>query len=91
MVTRDRKRRDIGLRIKSARRAKGLRQFDLAGYLGVNRVTVTVWELGQVAPRNDHLSKLSEVLGQPVTWFLLPIPTCPHCDQPMPTRADHAG
>jgi len=56
-------------RLKEARKRKGLSQEKLAELVGVTRSTVAKWEIGDRAPKGDHLIKLSEVLGVSPSYF----------------------
>lgn len=53
----------IGARIRSARRAAGLSQEQLAQEIHVGRRTVYEWETGERAPRGERLEQLSLALG----------------------------
>lgn len=52
----------IGKRIKAAREALGLSQYDLAQRLGVNQSTVALWEKDRTTPRHDKVDQLSRIL-----------------------------
>ena len=56
-------------RIKAARKAKGMTQKELANQLGLATGTIQQYELGKREPRLEQLSKLSEVLGVPISFF----------------------
>lgn len=49
--------------IQMRRIAIGITQDQLAEKLGVDRSTVTKWELGKSYPRASLLPKISEILG----------------------------
>lgn len=49
--------------IKIYRKAKGLKQAELADRVGVARVTVVAWEVGRYTPSPQWIPKLAEVLG----------------------------
>ena len=49
--------------IRKAREAKGLNQTELANLLGVSRVAITNYELGNNPPTYENVKKLSEILG----------------------------
>ena len=54
---------DIGKRIKSARKAKGLTQKQLAEAVGVVTGTIQQYELGKRQPRIEQIEKIAEILG----------------------------
>lgn len=54
---------DIGKRLNEARKAKGLKQDQLAALLNVSRSTISHWENGLVVPDVKSLRALSELLG----------------------------
>lgn len=57
-------------RVKEAREAKGMAQYDVAQALGLRGVTtVWRWEKAEAFPSVDTIERLSEVLGQPAHWF----------------------
>lgn len=56
------RQREWGRNIKAQREALGLGQKDLAYLLGVNQGTVSRWESGRVAPRDDHKVQIATVL-----------------------------
>lgn len=49
--------------LKRLREKAGITQAALAGALGVDRTTVTKWEIGRSFPRAELLPKLAAVLG----------------------------
>lgn len=61
---------DIGKRLKAARERVGLSQEELGQQLGIGRAAVANIEAGRSAIRVEHLLRLPEVLGQPVTFYL---------------------
>lgn len=60
----------IGEQIKTARKAKGISQEELAVRLGVVRQTVSKWENGMSVPDADVLIKIAELLDVPVSQLL---------------------
>ena len=60
----------IGEQIKTARKAKGVSQEELAVRLGVVRQTVSKWENGMSVPDADVLIKIAELLDVPVSQLL---------------------
>jgi transcriptional regulator with XRE-family HTH domain len=62
-------RRDIGERIKSARRKAGFTQRELAKKLNVSAGAVGQWETGSV-PATERLGTLAELLGISLDWLL---------------------
>lgn len=60
----------IGDRVKEARvKHLGLTQRELASVLDIEPVNVSRWERGVAEPRLQHVRKLSEITGFPVSWF----------------------
>lgn len=57
-------RRALALAITAARKARGMRQGDLARAIGVSVTTVCKWEQGHVSPRAKALAKLEGCLGR---------------------------
>jgi transcriptional regulator with XRE-family HTH domain len=62
-------RREIGERIKSARRKAGFTQRELAKKLDVSAGAVGQWETGGV-PATDRLATLADLLGISLDWLL---------------------
>lgn len=60
----------IGEQIKTARKAKGISQEELAVRLGVVRQTVSKWENGMSVLDADVLIKIAELLDVPVSQLL---------------------
>jgi len=60
----------IGLRIRHARKDKGLNRTQLAAQLGVGERTVLRWEHGSVTPSIRRLTQLSAALDRPLMWLL---------------------
>ena len=57
-------------KVRELRQQLELTQEELAKRLGVERSTVTKWEIGESKPRADVLVKLSKVLGCSVDVLL---------------------
>ena len=66
----------VGRRIKGKRIALALSEDDLASRLGVRRDVIEAYERGTVRIPGEHLLKLSESLGVPVSYFF-PSTPCP--------------
>lgn len=58
--------------IKELRRARGLRQEDLAQLLGVSRQTVVAMENNKYDPTLSLAMKVARLLGQPVESVFFP-------------------
>ena len=57
---------DIGLKIKTARQAKGMTQEELGDILGVQKSAIAKYENGRVVNiKRSTLKKISDVLGIP--------------------------
>ena len=68
----------IGERIKEARKAKGLKQKELAEAIGVAEVTLRQYESNKYSPKYDKLKKIAETLNMPTSDLLgEPRPTTP--------------
>lgn len=63
--------RKIGERIARARSAAGMSELELADRLGVTVATLEGWENGDRAPRANHLTRLSGVLGVAFSWLIV--------------------
>lgn len=64
-------RRGLGMRLASARLAKGLTQDDIAKRFSINKGTVSAWETGRGDPgvyRLRELAKLYEVSADALLW-----------------------
>lgn len=59
---------NIGQRMREARKAKGLRQEDLAKLTGIHRATIAHVECGQRQPRPDLIAAVAKALGLEVEW-----------------------
>ena len=68
----------IGERIKQARKAKGLKQKELAEAVGVAEVTIRQYEGGKYSPKCDKIVKIAEALNISILELLgEPRPTTP--------------
>lgn len=54
---------------RARREILGLTQRELASELGVDQVNVSRWERGVAEPKMQTLRLLSQISGQPVSWF----------------------
>ncbi len=66
----ERLKRTIGIRVKDARKRKGLTQKALASRIGVDYTYIGRIERGVQLPSLKMLSGISDVLSQPLSWFL---------------------
>lgn len=57
-------------RIKTARRAAGLTQTELAEACGVKRESVSQWENGHTVPESERLRSIAESTGFSVEWLM---------------------
>ena len=53
----------LGVRIRKARKAAGLSQYELAELLGVVQGAVSQWERGQTEPSLRHFIRMVRLLG----------------------------
>lgn len=63
-------RKLIGSRIALARKAKGLKQNDLATALGVHKQTVSRWETGARTPNGEEIRQIVETCGCTADFLL---------------------
>lgn len=63
---------DIGKRIMLARRERDLDQTQLAEVINVTQKTISSWETGKSEVGSLDLSRLSQALGKPVSFFFEP-------------------
>lgn len=63
---------EFGQVIYGARKARGLRQADLADLSGIAQADISRIERGQIAPTTPTLLKLAEALGAQIQ-FVLPV------------------
>ncbi len=62
----------VGARLKETREALDPprnNQAAIAEFLGIAQTTVSAWERGVAAPRDDLRPRIAEFLGVPVTWL----------------------
>lgn len=60
---------EIGQKIKVLRKARGLTQQQLADRLGLQRATISNYEIGRRTPHLSELSRLADVLGVSMEYF----------------------
>ncbi len=63
-------RRELGARLRSARKAADLSIKELAARLGVRPGTLVSWESGQRQPSVHQLALLAEACGADVAWLV---------------------
>ena len=61
--------KEIGKRVKRARQAKGMTQFELADLIDVSSKTVSAIEVGRVEASISQMQALSAVLEEPIGYF----------------------
>jgi transcriptional regulator with XRE-family HTH domain len=61
---------DIGVRIKTLRREKGLSQDELANQVGVSRSAVAQWETGRTGQVTGNLSRIAGALDASVEFLV---------------------
>jgi transcriptional regulator with XRE-family HTH domain len=66
----------IARRIRGKRRALGLSEENLAAALGVEAGRIADYERANERVSSDHLVRLSEILGVPLSYFF-PTTPCP--------------
>lgn len=59
----------ISKKIKALRKTRGLTQEQLAEKLGVQRATISNYEIGRRSPHIKELEKIADVLGVPLEYF----------------------
>ena len=59
----------VGKKIKALRKTKGLTQQDLANLLGVQRATVSNYEIGRRSPHLKELQRIAQLLGVSLEYF----------------------
>ena len=62
---------NIGDRLRTARRDRGLTQDQLADQIGVSRSAVAQWETGRAGQVTGNLSRIAEVLDTNVEFLML--------------------
>jgi len=60
---------DVGIRIKQARKAKGLTQKQLAAKAGLSNSTLSDIERGQLDPKLSQVSAICQCLGLDLNWL----------------------
>lgn len=60
----------VGLRIKELRKARGMRQADLAEKVGVSPTAVTNWETSESLPSEKTVVQLAAALGTTIDHLL---------------------
>lgn len=63
--------RSWGERLKTARKARGMTQTEVAGHLGLTTQVVSTWEKGRNWPLTPNLITLKHVLGVSIDWLLV--------------------
>ena len=61
--------RELGKKIKTLRKTRGLSQEDLALRLGMQRSTISNYEIGRRSPSLRELEKISSILGVGLDYF----------------------
>ena len=61
---------DFKMRLKAARKARGMRQIDIAKTLGISQGAVTGWEVGKCEPNYATLVKMAALLGVSTDYLL---------------------
>lgn len=59
----------IAAKIKALRKTRGLTQQQLADKLGVQRATISNYEIGRRSPHIKELEKIAQVLGVNLEYF----------------------
>lgn len=65
------KSEEIGKKIKTLRKTRGLSQEDLSIRLGVQRSTISNYEIGRRCPSIRDLEKIANILGVGLDYFNL--------------------
>ena len=60
---------DIGAKIKTLRKGRGLTQEQLAERLGITRATVSNYEVGRRSPHISELKRIADFFGVGVDYF----------------------
>ena len=61
---------EIGKRIKDARKKAGLRQEDVANYLGIGKSSISEWEKGLRSPDIDQIDEIAKILNTTHSYIL---------------------
>jgi len=64
------KSHDIGKKIRTLRRAKGLTQQEMAERIGCARITLNLWERDKITPKEDNIRRIAKALGMNVRTLL---------------------
>jgi len=64
------RKEDVGKRLRIFREARSITQQELADKLGVTRLTITRYELGQLSLGVESIERLITVYGVNVAWLL---------------------
>lgn len=59
----------IGQKIKSLRKTRGMTQDQLGQKLGVQRATISNYEIGRRSPHLTELQKIADILGVSLEYF----------------------
>ena len=62
--------REVGARIRMARKASGMSVAQLARRIGVEAASMKAWERGEREPRSNRLRMLSGLLNVSLVWLL---------------------
>lgn len=60
---------NIAKKIKTLRKTRGLTQEQLAEKLGVQRATISNYEIGRRSPHIKELERIADILGVPLEYF----------------------
>lgn len=61
--------KEIGQKLRILRRERRLTQQDLADHIGMNRATISNYEIGRRSPNISELRKLAEYFGVGLDFF----------------------
>lgn len=78
---------ELNERLKRARNAVGLTQKAVAEHFGIQRVSVTQWELGETRPDQDKFGALANLYGVSLDWLIEERGEGPTDGAKRPTRA----
>lgn len=65
------KKEDVRLAIMQQRIKHNMNQTQLAEKLGVSQRSISLWENGEVLPRNTTCIKLAQVFNMPIDYFII--------------------
>ena len=60
---------EIGKKIKTLRKTRGMTQFQLADALGVERASISNYETGRRFPHLQQLEQIAKILGVSLEYF----------------------